>query len=80
MTTQTVTRTPGRTCTPAARVTKSLLGYGVLAAFAGVATGSSAVAVVVPFYAAVLLAWIWIAVTSVHLYRRTGPSGAAGGR
>ena len=33
MTTPTVTTTvtPGRTCTPAQRVTKSLLGYGVLA-------------------------------------------------
>jgi hypothetical protein len=27
---------------------------------------------VLPFYAGVLVAWIWIAVTSVHLYRRVG--------
>jgi hypothetical protein len=27
---------------------------------------------VLPFYAGVLIAWIWIAVTSVHLYRRVG--------
>jgi hypothetical protein len=86
MTIQTVTaaRIPGRasdrTCTHAARVTKSLLGYGVLAAFAGVTTGSSASAIVVPFYAAVLLAWAWIAVTCVHLYRCTEPSSEAGGR
>jgi hypothetical protein len=55
-------------------------GLAFLAAFAGVTTGSSASAVVVPFYAAVLLAWIWIAVTSVHLYRRTDPATDAGGR
>jgi hypothetical protein len=42
-----------------------------LAAFAGITTGSSSSAVVLPFYAAVLATWIWIAVTSVHLYRRT---------
>jgi len=27
--------------------------------------------VVIPFYAAVLAAWAWIAAASVHLYRRT---------
>src|SRR5205823_2555279 len=31
MTTQTAVSTPGRTCSPAQRVTRSLLGYGVLA-------------------------------------------------
>src|SRR6266702_8372684 len=31
MTTQTAVSTPSRTCTPAQRVTRSLLGYGVLA-------------------------------------------------
>ena len=45
-------------------------GLAFLAAFAGVTTGSSAGAVVLPFYAGVLLAWIWIAVTSVYLYRQ----------
>jgi hypothetical protein len=55
-------------------------GLAFLAAFAGVTTGSDSSAVVVPFYAAVLLAWIWIAVTSVHLYRRTDASAQAGGR
>ena len=45
-------------------------GLAFLAAFAGVTTGSSASAVVLPFYAGVLLAWIWIAVTSVYLYRQ----------
>jgi uncharacterized protein DUF998 len=45
-------------------------GLAFLAAFAGVTTGSSSSAVVVPFYAGVLIAWTWLAVTSVHLYRR----------
>jgi hypothetical protein len=47
-----------------------LTGLAFLAAFAGVSTGSSSSAIVLPFYAGVLLAWIWIAVTSVHRYRR----------
>jgi hypothetical protein len=47
-----------------------ITGVAFLAAFAGVTTGSSSSAVVLPFYGGVLLAWIWIAVTSVHLYRR----------
>jgi len=45
-------------------------GLAFLAAFAGVTTGSSSSAIVLPFYAGVLIAWVWIAVTSVHLYRR----------
>jgi hypothetical protein len=44
-------------------------GLAFLAAFAGVTTGSSSSAVVVPFYAGVLIAWTWLAVISVHLYR-----------
>jgi Protein of unknown function (DUF998) len=55
-------------------------GLTFLAAFAGVTTGSSASAIVVPFHAAVLLAWTWIAVTCVYLHRRTEPSAEAGGR
>jgi hypothetical protein len=49
-----------------------LTGLAFLAAFAGVTTGSDSSAIVLPFYAGVLIAWIWIAVTSVHLYRRAG--------
>jgi hypothetical protein len=44
-------------------------GLAFLAAFAGVTTGSSSSVVVVPFYAGVLIAWTWLAVISVHLYR-----------
>lgn len=44
-------------------------GLAFLAAFAGVTTGSSSSVVVLPFYAGVLIAWTWLAVTSVHLYR-----------
>lgn len=44
---------------------------GVLfaAAFAGVTSGSSSSAIVVPFYLAVLAAFTWIAIVSIHLYR-----------
>ena len=38
-------------------------------AFVGIATGSSSSAVVLPFYAAVLAAFTWFAIVSVHLYR-----------
>jgi hypothetical membrane protein len=44
-------------------------GVVFLAAFLGVTSGSTASAVVVPFYAGVLAAFTWIAVTSVQLYR-----------
>src|SRR6266702_4025157 len=47
-------------------------GLAFLAAFAGVTTGSSSSAIVLPFYAGVLVAWIWVAATAVHLYRRAG--------
>jgi hypothetical protein len=43
----------------------------LLASFAGVTSGSTASAVVVPFYLTVLAAFTWIAVVAVHLYRRT---------
>lgn len=45
------------------------------AAFAGVATGSAASIIVLPFYAAVLAAFTWLAVVSIHLYRSV-PSAA----
>ena len=54
---------------------RGMAGYsratGVLfgAAFAGIATGSSSSAVVLPFYAAVLAAFTWLAIVSVDLYR-----------
>jgi hypothetical protein len=67
MTSQTITRTPGRTCTPAARVTKSLLGYGVLAG--------------VVFEASILIQGATRhGFRLAHLYRRTDPATDAGGR
>jgi hypothetical protein len=45
-------------------------GLAFLAAFAGVTTGSSSSVIVLPFYAGVLIAWIWLAVTALHLYCR----------
>jgi hypothetical membrane protein len=44
-------------------------GVAFLAGFAGVTTGSSSSAIVLPFYAAVLAAFTWLAVVCVHLYR-----------
>jgi hypothetical protein len=46
-----------------------LTGIVFGAAFAGVATGSASSAVVLPFYAAVLAAFAWLAIVCVHLYR-----------
>jgi hypothetical protein len=43
--------------------------FGV--SFLGIASGSGSPAVVLGFSAGVLLAWTWLAVTSVHLYRST---------
>ncbi|MDD7933346.1 DUF998 domain-containing protein [Actinomycetospora straminea] len=42
-----------------------------LVAFAGIASGSSSPAVVLGFWVALLLVWVWLAVVSVDLYRRT---------
>jgi Protein of unknown function (DUF998) len=44
-------------------------GVAFGAAFAGVTTGSSSSAIVLPFYVAVLAAFTWLAIVSVHLYR-----------
>lgn len=46
-------------------------GVVFLLAFVGIASGSAAPAVVLGFWVAVLLAWTWLAATSVDLYRRT---------
>ena len=45
-------------------------GVVFLAAFAGITTGSSSPAIVLPFYAAVTAVFTWLAVVCVHLYRR----------
>ena len=44
-------------------------GAAFAAAFAGVTTGSSSPAIVLPFYCAVTAVFTWLAVVSVHLYR-----------
>lgn len=51
-------------------------GVAFLAAFAGVTTGSSSPGIVLPFtvlafYGAVTAIFTWLAIVSVHLYRRT---------
>lgn len=48
-----------------------ITGVVFLLGFLGVASGSASPAVVLGFWVAVLLAWTWLAVVSVDLYRRT---------
>lgn len=47
-----------------------ITGVVFLAGFAGVSTGSGSSAIVLPFYAAVLATFAWLAVVAVSLYRR----------
>lgn len=47
-----------------------ITGIVFAVSFAGVTSGSSSPAIVLPFYAGVLAAFTWLAVVSVHLYRR----------
>lgn len=42
-------------------------GVLVLAAFAGIASGSTSALIVLSFTAAVILAWSWLALTAAHL-------------
>lgn len=44
-------------------------GVAFLAGFAGIATGSSSPAVVLGFWAAVIIAFTWLAALCLHLYR-----------
>jgi hypothetical protein len=45
-------------------------GVAFLAAFAGVASGSDSPVIVAAFWAALILAWTWIAALAVQLYRQ----------
>lgn len=47
-------------------------GVLFLAAFGGVASGSSSVFVIAAFWAALIVAWTWLAVLSIDLYRKAG--------
>jgi hypothetical protein len=47
-----------------------LTGVVFVTAFAGVASGSGSAAVVLGFWAALILAWGWMAAVAVHLYQR----------
>ena len=49
-----------------------ITGALFLAAFAGIATGSASSAAVLAFTGAVILAWVWLALVSVHLYKQAG--------
>jgi hypothetical protein len=48
-----------------------ITGVLFLVAFLGIASGSASPAVVLGFWVAVILAWTWLAVVSLDLYRRT---------
>lgn len=45
-------------------------GVAFLAAFLGIASGSTSPLIVVSFVVAVLISWAWLSSTSAHLYRR----------
>ena len=62
-----VARYFGRTGHRGLAIYSRISGLAFLAAFAGVTTGSSSSAIVLPFYAGVLITWIWVAVASVDL-------------
>jgi hypothetical protein len=47
-------------------------GVAFLAAFAGLASGSSSAAVIVAFWAALILVWAWIGSLAAHMYREVG--------
>lgn len=47
-------------------------GVVFLAAFAGLASGSTSAAVVIAFWAALIVVWAWIGSVSIHLYREAG--------
>lgn len=49
-------------------------GAAFLAGFVGIATGSNHPAVILGFWAAVIIAYGWLAALSLHLYRREGRS------
>jgi len=49
-----------------------ITGIVFLAGFTGVTTGSGSSAIVLPFYAAVLATFAWLAVVAVSLYRGVG--------
>ncbi len=55
-------------------IASALTGVLFLTGFAGLASGSSSAGVVVGFWAALLIAWGWLAALSIHLYRRVGMS------
>ncbi len=46
-----------------------LTGIGFAAAFVGVSSGSTGPAVILPFIAAVVAVWVWLAAVAIHAYR-----------
>lgn len=50
----------------------TITGLAFLAAFIGLASGSASAAVVIAFWAGLIVAWAWLAAVSIDLYRATG--------
>ena len=61
----------GSHLTPAWAWYSRISGVLFIAGFAGVASGSANAGTTLGFWAAVAIAWTWLATTSVHLMRRT---------
>ncbi|OXM67721.1 DUF998 domain-containing protein [Amycolatopsis vastitatis] len=61
----------GSHLTPARAWYSRISGVLFVAGFAGVASGSASPVAVLGFWAAVVIAWTWLATTSAHLMRRT---------
>jgi hypothetical protein len=61
----------GSHLTPTRAWYSRISGLLFLAGFAGVASGAASPAVTLGFWAAVVIAWTWLAATSAHLMRRT---------
>lgn len=55
------------------------VGALFLAAFAGIASGSTSAVIVLSFTAAVILAWRWLSITAAHLRRASRPPVLPGG-
>lgn len=51
-----------------------LTGIGFAAAFVGVSSGSTGPAVLLPFVAAVVAVWVWLAGVAIHAYRSVAPT------
>src|SRR5829696_6155472 len=52
-----------------------ITGIGFTVAFVGVSSGATGPAVILPFIAAVVAVWVWLAAVAVHAYRSVTNNG-----